>query len=321
MKEYTQLDLFRNTLPRKPYCTDDLGFGLSIRPANEAVKHLYIEPNDSANKVWLIYDIDRETASWDWQDRHVAAPNWVAMNRENGHAHLGYGLEKGVWAQYGVKDKAFRYMASVDVAMTKVLEADPGYSKLICKNPLRGDYWDVGLYQTALYDLPWLADYLDLEPYSDARKRLPPIGLGRNCTLFDLTRQWAYKAIRQSWLSREMFEDGVIQHALAYNEANFTQPLARNDVINTSRSIAKWTWTHMSPAGFNAWGDNRRAKSIAVRGASSQTKAQEVRDLRFNSPKLTQDEIAQLLGISRRSVIRILQAETGLPSDITNVTF
>ncbi len=32
------LETFRNNLPQKPYCTDDLSFGLKIRPAELAIK-------------------------------------------------------------------------------------------------------------------------------------------------------------------------------------------------------------------------------------------------------------------------------------------
>ncbi len=54
------------------------------------------------------------------------------------------------------------------------------------------------VWEPRLYDLARLSDYLDLSSYN-GRKSLPEYGLGRNCTLFEKTRLWAYKAIRQGW--------------------------------------------------------------------------------------------------------------------------
>lgn len=308
----TQLDLFRESLPKKPYCSNDLRFGLKIRPANTAAKHLYIEPNDRQNAAWLVFDVDRPTASIDWQDRHVAPPNWIAMNPDNGHAHLGYGLKNPVWLQFGKRDKAFRYLAAVDAGMTEILEADPGYSKLICKNPLRWDHWTVTLYQPELYDLGWLADYLPELPYlKDARRKIPDIGYGRNCNLFELVRKWAYRKIREPWLSLDMFEAAVAEYAHAFNVMNFARPLPYNEVANTSKSIAKWTWNNLSPAGWREWGDNRRAKSIRVRKARSLDRALELQTLLVRHPELTQTELARLLGINQGTVSRLLRAPYG----------
>lgn len=304
---YNQLDLFRNTLPKKPYCTNDLKFGLHIRSASNAVKHLYIQPNDPNNTAWLVYDLDRPTASIDWQDRHVATPNWIATNMDNGHAHLAYGLGSPVWTQYGKKDPAFRYMASIDVAMTKVLEADPGYSKLICKNPLREDFWKVDLYQTELYDLPWIADYLNLEPYKDARRNLPEEGLGRNCTLFGHVRRWAYQKIREPWLSEDFFLSAVVEYATGFNAIKFAHPLPYTEIEATAKSIAKWTWRNMSPAGFQRWSQNRRAKSIETRVGMADTQAERIRLFMEKYPELTQAGLAELLGVTDRTVRNALR--------------
>lgn len=304
---YTQLELFRESLPKKPYCSDDLTFGLRVRPASEAVKHLYIQPNGPTNTAWLIYDLDRSTASFDWQTRHVATPNWVATNIDNGHAHLAYGLGKPVWTQYGQRDAAFRYMASIDVAMTDVLEADPGYSKLICKNPLRPDVWKVDLYQPELYDLPWLADYLDLKAYSDGRKNLPETGLGRNCTLFDHVRKWAYRKVRSDWLSMDFFIAAVAEYATAFNALHFAHPLPFREVASTAKSIAKWTWVNMPRGSFKVWGDKRRSKSIEVREGKAQEQALRIRLFLEQYPDLTQQQVADLLGIHRNTVVNALR--------------
>jgi hypothetical protein len=40
MTQSSLLETFKNNLPQKPYCTDDLTFGLKIRPAETAIKDI-----------------------------------------------------------------------------------------------------------------------------------------------------------------------------------------------------------------------------------------------------------------------------------------
>ena len=301
-----QLDLFYDNLPQKPYCTDDLG-NLLIRPAASAIKRRYIQPNKPTDLKWLVYDIDRPTAYFDWYDLKAPNPNIVVMNRDNGHAHLLYGLEVPVYKQPSAQQKPLRYAASVDVALAKKLDADPGYAGLICKNPHHKS-WEVGIFESVSYDLNWLADYVDLDPFYDRRKHLPPVGLGRNCTLFDVTRHWSYRQIRkpQGWLSESFFVEAVIEYAYSYN-LTFPCPLPSREVKATGKSIGKWTFRNMSAEGFRSWGDNRRRASIRVRSASAQEKANQVKEYKRTHPEATTRAIADVFGISQKSVSNYLR--------------
>ena len=301
-----QLDLFYDNLPQKPYCTDDLG-NLLIRPAASAIKRRYIQPNKPTDLKWLVYDIDRPTAYFDWYDLKAPNPNIVVMNRDNGHAHLFYGLEVPVYKQPSAQQKPLRYAASVDVALAKKLDADPGYAGLICKNPHHKS-WEVGIFESVSYDLNWLADYVDLDPFYDRRKHLPPVGLGRNCTLFDVTRHWSYRQIRkpQGWLSESFFVEAVIEYAYSYN-LTFPCPLPSREVKATGKSIGKWTFRNMSAEGFRSWGENRRRASIRVRSASAQEKANQVKEYKRTHPEATTRAIADVFGISQKSVSNYLR--------------
>lgn len=305
VQEYNQLTRFRNTLPRRLFSTDQLG-PMYQTDVLTAIHKRYIQPNDSKNLRWLVYDVDRDTASYDWSDRGCPPPNLVATNLDNGHAHLFYGLEVPVWRQYGVKDKAFRYAAAIDVAMTKALDADPGYAKLIAKNPLRADAWNVQTYQRYSYDLPWMADYLDLAPYQDQRRNLPPVGLGRNCTLFDRLRLWAYRAIRQVWLSEDFWRYSVEVVAQGYND--FPNPLPYTEIKATAKSVGKWTWNNMSREGFNRWAEARRQKSMAVRRANSVVLFKKIQALAAENPEATQRELAALAECSQKTISNALRA-------------
>jgi hypothetical protein len=64
--------------------------------------------------------------------------------------------------------------------------------------------------------LDWLADSLDLNAAND-KEIVADYGLGRNCTLFDKTRKWAYRAIRQGWPEYEQWLKACYERANAYN--------------------------------------------------------------------------------------------------------
>lgn len=298
------LDHFLETLPQRPYCTDELG-SLFVRVKDQAIKRRYIQPNDPKDLYWLVYDVDRSTAHFDWYDRSAPAPNITAMNPKNGHAHLFYGLEVPVYKVPNAHTKPIRYAASIDVALTKKLEADPGYAGLICKNPLHKN-WNVQIWEPIPYDLHWIADYLDLEPYEDRRRHLPPIGLGRNCTLFDVTRHWAYRQIRKpgNFLNDEFFIYEVTQYAEARN-AEFPIPLPYSEVKATGKSIGRWTWKNMSPQGFREWADNRRKKSITVRQTKKEKRADEIRAYKLAHPEATNKDIAAIFQVSLRTVAKL----------------
>lgn len=308
MDTLTQLELFRQNLPEKPYCTNrvgDAGYSL-VRPKAIAERYRYIQHNHPNSRTWMVYDVDRSTSVFDWQDRGAPPPNIIATNLENGHSHLFYGLEEPVHLNHESRVNPIRYHAAVDVALSQKLDADPGYVGLLSKNPLRDDSWYVQTFQPWSYSLGWLADYLDLGELTDRRRNLPEIGLGRNCTLFDRTRFWAYRKIRECWLSREFFESAVAEYAMGYNALNFTVPLPASEVRATIRSIAKWTWTHMSPEGFNRWAEARREKSLAVRREKRDEKLAQILAAVGQYPHATHAQISLLTGIPRQTISRLL---------------
>ncbi|MCP5904493.1 replication initiation protein, partial [Klebsiella pneumoniae] len=145
------------------------------------------------------------------------------------------------------KIKPLRYAAAVESALRKKLEADAGYSGLSCKNPNHG-HWKIAVWQPELYTLDWLADSLDLSAAND-KEIVADYGLGRNCTLFDETRKWAYRAIRQGWPEYDQWLKACHERASAYN-LQFAAPLDENEVNGIAKSIAKWTREKFSEESF-----------------------------------------------------------------------
>ena len=93
---------------------------------------------------------------------------------------------------------------------------------------------------------------------NNLRKTLSKSAVGRNVALFDLTRHWAYRAIRSHWGGPQgTWETDVFAYAWQRNETvianDFTQgPLTHAEVTHLARSIARWTWRRTTRQTFRA---------------------------------------------------------------------
>jgi len=258
------LDLFNDRLPNKPYFSDDLHFGVRIAGKERAILAKYIQFNQPHAMFWLGFDVDRLGAAIDWSDRNAPAPTLTITNPENGHAHLLYALKTSIRTAPDGKMKPLKYAAAVENALRKKLEADVGYSGLICKNPNHG-YWKIAVWQPELYTLDWLADSLDLNAANE-KEIIADYGLGRNCTLFDKIRKWAYRAIRQGWPEYDQWLQACYERGRAYN-LQFPTPLDDGEVMGIAKSIAKWTVQHFSKESFDDYVKRTHSSEIqSVRG-------------------------------------------------------
>jgi len=265
------LHLFNERLPHKPYFSDDLHFGVRIAGKERAILAKYIQFNQPHAMFWLGFDVDRAGAAIDWSDRNAPAPTLTITNPENGHAHLLYALKTSIRTAPDGKMKPLRYAAAVENALRKKLEADVGYSGLICKNPNHG-HWKIAVWQPELYTLDWLADSLDLSATKD-KEIVADYGLGRNCTLFDKTRKWAYRAIRQGWPDYEQWQAACFERASAYN-LHFKFPMDDKEVMTLSKSIAKWTHKNFNKDSFAEYVKKTHTKEIqSIRGSNGGKKS------------------------------------------------
>ncbi len=248
---------FAEHLPRKPYCTDDLTAGLQIRPQPIALKRAYIQHNHPG-MIWaMVLDIDRpcfhpESGEPIWESFGLPPPNLVVMDKQTGRGHLVYLLAAGVCRTELGHLKPLRYIASIQRAYTFALGADPGYAGLICKNPFN-DRWRVWEIHGNPYTLADLAAYVDLTAKaaklpSDASESF---GFGRNVTMFHTGRKWAYRAIREYWAPNGLgrWSETVLERLHDLN-GEFMQPLPFAEVKATAKSISRWTWQRMTPAGL-----------------------------------------------------------------------
>lgn len=257
-----QLDLLNSTLGDYLACSDDFGNVIRL-PKQEAFKQAYIAPNNSSFINCLLFDIDNEEAGATWLDCDAPMPNWICQNPSNGHAHYGYQLIAPVPRTLKARATPQRYLARIQHAMTEQLRADRAYSHFLTKTPEHPKHRTIwGRKQP--YTLPELAEWLpDDLPLPKRIKRTEAVGEGRNVTLFDALRFWAYRE-----RSRYNCFDRWLNTCLAYaNGLNqFSSPLPSNEVRHTATSVAKWTWQNITMS-FSEVQSARAQKRVAQKRA------------------------------------------------------
>lgn len=300
-----QLELFEQRLPRKPYCSDSLVEGVKVRPERQARKRRFIQVNPPWLRSWLIFDVDRETGALAWEDAGLPEPYWSSQNPANGHAHLAFGLEAPVLLGKHDRAEPMRYLAAVETAMRAAMGADPGYSGLITKNPLHSHWRTLWSYRAGVYDLDYLTEHLDLPKFVNRKRDPEEVGLGRNVTVFDWLRYYAYRSVK-GW--KRAGGQGVYVRWQAHlydlalqRNGEFPQPMDHKECYHIAKSVAHWVWTVFDPDAS----DERFSRLQSYRGkqggrpamADAQASAQLLR-----AQGMSNRAIARELGVDEKSV-------------------
>jgi Replicase family/Primase C terminal 1 (PriCT-1) len=246
-----QTELFAPDLwPRTMLCTDDYAYGSYRRRQSQALKRAYIQPNLPFMRFRMVYDIDRPGGGMAWEDVGLPPPTWAAVNPENAHAHLVYGIAAPVYTCEAKNQRPLRYLHAIESGFKELLDADQWYTGNLTKNPLHRD-WRTLWGPVKSFDLGFLAEFVDLKRHSPRPDvKVSEVGVGRNVTLFNFTRSWAYRAVRK-YERYEPWHEAVLQRCLARN-GDFLEPMNYNEVKAIARSIAKWVWSRFDLAASDA---------------------------------------------------------------------
>lgn len=315
--EQQELDLYGGVArwPSKPYCSDDKTARF-IRSLSSAIKRPYIQANPPHLRVWSIYDVDRPGAAVAWEDCGLPPPSWAAANKENGHAHLVWGLSAPVLVDSpDMRQGPLRYLCAAEAAFRERLQADQGYSGLITKNPIH-PLWRTLRGPQLAYELGELAEYVDLPKHLPKRKP-DEIGLGRNVTVFDWLRQYAYRKIRHykgDVRNFVLWQSHLNGKALERN-GDLMSPMDGREVWHIAKSVSKWTWRQFDIAASDA----RFSELQAHRGrkggmASGLSRAAASEDKRASARLMAAQgyssrAIAEALEVNQSTVVRWVMHE------------
>ena len=146
-----------------------------------------------------------------------------------------------------------RYLAAVEAAYHAKLRCDDGFTSLITKNPEHPHWLTLRGVPDAIrgYDLPYLAEFVDLDKFKPYVGRTNPeaMGLGRNCTVFNVVSRWAYRNIREF-----KFECGIrewkraVLHQCLDVNSGFPCPMMLKEVQCIAKSIGNWVWNRFDIA-------------------------------------------------------------------------
>jgi hypothetical protein len=237
----------------------------------------------------------------------------AVMNQENGHCHLLYGLDIPVHKNFSSNTAPLKFAADIERALIFTLESDPSYANFLCKNPL-SKKWIVYFYQRFLYSLDWLADCLNLKRFKVPKNNPALSGLGRNCSLFDTVRPWAYSKIRDRAIANSLpsFQNAVIGFTEALNNEMFNMPLPHQEVKSIGKSIATWTWRHLSEQGFSDYQRRAALRGRAIAQKKSEIRGIEIRIFKGNNPAMSNRAIAKFFKVSESTVRVALKNKNNL---------
>lgn len=269
-------------LPLWPLASDDLRQGIYRMSRESALGLRYIEANPHALSNLLVVDIDHEDAAlramW---ERSAWIPNAVVENPENGHAHAVWALREAVTRTEYARRAPLAFAAAVTEGLRRSVDGDQAYSGLITKNPIHED-WEAHWLTDHLYELDELREHLDgsgfMPPASWTRtRRKKPVGLGRNCDIFESARTWAYREVRKHWGDSTGLHNSITSHVHELN-AEYAEPLRHSEAKAIAESIWRWVTTKsrmwrdgaaVYEATFTLIQHHRNAKSVAARRAAA----------------------------------------------------
>lgn len=258
VKESDIRSSFYQDIPIKPYCMDEKPGYMLIRPKSIAVKKPYIQVNPPLMTIYFVFDDDKEDSALSWFDAGLPQPFWTTQNPINGHCHHCYKLEIPLCTSEFASVKAIKYAQAIYYAFALKMGADLSYSHLITQNPTH-QQWRTTYWTKQAYTLDYLAEFVDLP--KKLPKKLEVVGLGRNVTMFEKGRHWAYRAIRDYMHHNSSYEwEIAVRAQIEAINSGFEQPLPYSEVKATAKSIAKWVWRNHNSAEFQQAFSEKQAK-------------------------------------------------------------
>jgi Replicase family/Primase C terminal 1 (PriCT-1) len=241
-RQHPALIRYAASLPAWLHATDNLEHGLIQKERHLAQKCRYTEIFKN-RLTYLVLDVDRPTALFAAIDGNLPPPTLIVQNPANLHAHLFYALNVPVSFGGNSRQRPQEYFKAIQCAFTDKAKADPAFTHYISKNPLH-PHWRT--YAThSIYDLGELAECVKLNTPSAAK--VATSVTGRNATLFDSLRLWAY-AIAASASSHESLAERLLEQGELVN-AQFPEPLPFSEVKSTTKSVADFCWKNRHKFG------------------------------------------------------------------------
>lgn len=315
----TIIDNFVDHLHPLVLSSNNFADGVQFRKRDEAIKRRYIALNE-VFKAYICLDLDVPGSAYLYSDKNLPPPTITTISRDSGRCHLLYKLKAPVSYTEASRRRPQRLFEVTDSALTRAFQADEGYAGRFTKNPLHPD-WAV-ITNPVAYDLEDFQEWIDIQAKPTLKIQNTK---GRNSTLFDDLRLWAYTA-HQYFNGFEQWQGAVEERATTLN-ASLPEPLPVKEALSVARSVLNWVWRNRGritgegktrgvlqlpddmplPEKLTASAAHaHKTNSAKERNLTAMIQAvQKIRDI-GNSP--TQAEVAKISGLSILTVKRNWQA-------------
>jgi hypothetical protein len=307
LQEKKVLQIYKNRLSQWPYACDDLG-PIGRVKKEDGLELSYLQPNQKYNINWLVVDCDEPDACGLWIDKPVPAPNIIIGNKDNGHAHLFWGIATRINIAEGKNKKAWTYYNAIQRAYNVELGGDWAFTGLIAKNPLSARWW-VNIPSDNLYTLSDLCAHIELNNKKYNKPKRQVTGEGRNVETFEHTRLTMYREVYRAGYSwpLEVCIARAIMVAEEHNFNTYLYAMSHKECEYIGRSVGKYVFNHQSPEGRSAWARYKGAKGNATIKKNAVDRAEKIREYARNNPAATNLQIALALNVHRNTVTKALK--------------
>ena len=259
---------YKEALPDYVQTMPEKGKPLVWLPRSEAIPMERIRAHLN-NRHYMMIDHDQGPIGRG-HELYDVQPNIVVYNPTKPERHQAFWLlENPVHCQSEAQGrKPYKYLRAIEAAYDAHYGGDPHFARHIHRNPLCFISDAVWLHERA-YTLAELAEPIKLAPLAFKRSAgslgRSVDGKGRNCTLFDTLRLWAYKqATSAKAVDYDIWHRQVVTRAIALN--GFEQPLPAAELYCVARSVAEFVYyRYQSGIGHTEITPEYRAKQ-AERG-------------------------------------------------------
>ncbi len=239
-----------------------------LKQSRDAISYPHVQANSPVNLRWMLFDVDHSDSWLRIEASRLPVPTYIAVNRQNGHSHVGYLFENPVCLSERGRDKPINFLHDVERGFRNRMGGDPSFSGHLTKNPCH-PLWDTDWNAKRPYRLDELNDSLDRSDKQKATADLQNTIIGRNFTVFEAIRQVAYRQVirfKKDCKSQNEFMEFLVGVAQEVNRA-FPVKLDLMEIRCIAKSVAKWTWGRFDVAKSDAWFSARQAARIKKRWA------------------------------------------------------
>ena len=272
----------------------------------------------------LVFDCDDpDAAELAFYDKTFPRPSWMVQNQENRHLHVGYGLMLPVHRYEAAKPKPLQTLRRVAEYGTRALNADPGFSGVLTRNPEpRNPIPNYGERTRTWWGRKRLFWLSELNLYIPKGWRAPrpgkaTTGIGRNVDLFRDCLAWAGRRENENKAVLDYAQERAIEVRERYAKISdhfFPDSEIRGIAQSVERYREQWAGKWHSPQFIG------RQKARGKRGGAASGKVRrkrtEIRDamiLAWWRAGYTQREIGEFHKLSKMRISQIVNRDKDLP--------